>query len=93
MPARFLRIVHQHAQVSSFETFYSNPESLAIVLLSKYIKQDALSDIQLDRVRPLITPPGALKKASTVWFIHFNNLSHLHINETLPTNPSLTKSK
>ena len=39
-------------------------------------KQDALSDIELDRIRPLMTPPGVLKKASIVWFIHFNNLSH-----------------
>ena len=30
--------VHQEAQVSSSETFYSSPESLTIVLLSKYIK-------------------------------------------------------
>ena len=28
MPARFRRIIHQQAQVSSFETFYSKPESL-----------------------------------------------------------------
>ena len=34
MPARFRRIIHQRAQVSSFETFCSNPESLTIVLLS-----------------------------------------------------------
>ena len=38
MPARFRRIIHQQAQISSFETFYSNPESLAIVLLSIYIE-------------------------------------------------------
>ena len=38
MPARFHRIIHQQAQVWSFETFYSNPESLTIVLLSKYIE-------------------------------------------------------
>ena len=38
MAARFRRITHQQAQVSSFETFYSDPESLTIVLLSKYIK-------------------------------------------------------
>ena len=37
MPARFRRIIHQQAQVSSFETFYSKPESLTIVLLSKYL--------------------------------------------------------
>ena len=37
MPARFRRI-HQQAQVSSFEAFYSKPESLMIVLLSKYIE-------------------------------------------------------
>ena len=37
MPARFRRMIHQQAQVSSFETFYSKPESLTIVLLSKYI--------------------------------------------------------
>ena len=37
MPVRFRRIIQQQAQVSSFETFYSNPESLTIVLLSKYI--------------------------------------------------------
>ena len=36
MPARFCRIIHQQAQVSSFETFYSEHESLTIVLLSKY---------------------------------------------------------
>ena len=35
MPARFRRILHQ-AQV--FETFYSKPESLTIVPLSKYIE-------------------------------------------------------
>ena len=34
MPARFRRIIYQQAQVSSFETFYSKPESLTIVLLS-----------------------------------------------------------
>ena len=28
MPARFRRIIHQQAQVSSFEAFYSKPESL-----------------------------------------------------------------
>ena len=39
MPARFHRIIHQQAQVSSFETFYSNPESPMIVLLLKYIKK------------------------------------------------------
>ena len=38
MPARFRRIIHQEAQVSSFETFYSNPKSLTIVLLSKHIE-------------------------------------------------------
>ena len=38
MPARFGRIIHQQAQAPSFETFYSNPESLTIVLLSKHIK-------------------------------------------------------
>ena len=38
MPARFGRIIHQQAQVSSFETFYSKPESLTIVLLSTYIE-------------------------------------------------------
>ena len=38
MSARFGRIIHQQAQVSSFETFYSTPESLMIVLLSKYIE-------------------------------------------------------
>ena len=38
MPARFRRIIHQQAQVSSFETFYSKRESLTIVLLSKYIE-------------------------------------------------------
>ena len=39
MPAHSRRIIHQHAQASSFETFYSKPESLTIVLLSKYIEQ------------------------------------------------------
>ena len=34
VPARFRRVIHQQAQVSSFETFHSNPESLTIVLLS-----------------------------------------------------------
>ena len=38
MPARFRRIIHQQAQVSLFETFYSNPESLTIVMLPKYIE-------------------------------------------------------
>ena len=38
MPARFRRIVHQQAQVWSFEIFYGKPESLTIVLLSKYIE-------------------------------------------------------
>ena len=33
MPARFRRIIHQQAQVSSLETFYSEPESLTIVKL------------------------------------------------------------
>ena len=41
-----------------------------------FCQQDALSDIQLDRVKTLMTPPGALRKASIVCFIHFNNLSH-----------------
>ena len=35
-----------------------------------------LSDIQLDRVRPLMAPPGTLYKVSMVCFIHFNNLLH-----------------
>ena len=39
MPARFRKIIHQQAQVSSFETFYSKPESQTIVLLSKYIEK------------------------------------------------------
>ena len=38
MPAHFGRITHHQAQVSSFETFYSKPESLMIILLSKYIE-------------------------------------------------------
>ena len=38
MPARFRRIIHQQAQALSFETFYSEPESLMIVLLSKCIE-------------------------------------------------------
>ena len=38
MPAYFRRIVHQQAEVWSFETFYSKPESLTIVLLWKYIE-------------------------------------------------------
>ena len=38
MPARLCRIIHQKAQVMSFETFYINPESLMIVLLSKHIE-------------------------------------------------------
>ena len=38
MPSRFHRIIQLQAQVSSFETFYSKPESLTIVLLSKYIE-------------------------------------------------------
>ena len=38
MPARFHKIIHQQAQVSSFETFYSNPESLTTVLLPEYIE-------------------------------------------------------
>ena len=38
MPARFRRIIHQQAQVSSLETFYSNHESLVIVMLPKYIE-------------------------------------------------------
>ena len=38
MPASFRRMIHQQAQVSSFETFYSKPESLTIVLMSKYIE-------------------------------------------------------
>ena len=38
MPVRFRRIIHQQAQVSSFETFYSKPENQSIVLLSKYIE-------------------------------------------------------
>ena len=37
MPARFHRIIHQQAQVSSFETFYNKPESLTIVLLSNIL--------------------------------------------------------
>ena len=35
-----------------------------------------LSDIQLDRLRSLMAPPGALYKVSMVCFIHFNNLLH-----------------
>ena len=38
MPAGSRRIIHQQAQVSSFETSYSNPESQRIVSLSKYIE-------------------------------------------------------
>ena len=38
MPARSRRTIHQQAQVSSFETFFSNPESQRIVLLLKYIE-------------------------------------------------------
>ena len=38
MPARFRRIIHQRAQVSSFETLYSKPKRLTIVLLSKDIE-------------------------------------------------------
>ena len=38
MPARFHRMIQQQAEVSSFEIFYSKPESLTIVLLSKYIE-------------------------------------------------------
>ena len=34
VPARFRRIIHQQAQVSSFDTFYSNLDILTIVLLS-----------------------------------------------------------
>ena len=43
MPERFRRIIHQQAQVSSFEALYSNLESLTIVLLSKYIEQQLSS--------------------------------------------------
>ena len=32
------RIIHQQAQVLSFETSYSNPESQRIVSLSEYIE-------------------------------------------------------
>ena len=38
MPAGFRRIIQQQAKVSSFETFHSKPESLTIVLMSKYIE-------------------------------------------------------
>ena len=38
MPARPRRIIHQQAQVSLFETFNINPESLMIVLQPKYIE-------------------------------------------------------
>ena len=43
MPARFRRIIHQQTQVSSFETFSCNPESLTIVLLSKSIELQSSS--------------------------------------------------
>ena len=36
MPAYFHRIIHQQAQILSFEAFCGNPESQMIVLLSKY---------------------------------------------------------
>ena len=36
MPAHFHIIIHQQAKVLSLETFYSKPESLSIVQLSKY---------------------------------------------------------
>ena len=38
MPARSRRIIQQQAQVSSFETSYSDPENQRIVSLSKYIE-------------------------------------------------------
>ena len=38
MSAHFRRIIHQQAQVSSLETYYSNLESQAIMLMSKYIE-------------------------------------------------------
>ena len=63
MPARFRRIIHQQAQVSSFETFYSNPESISLVgcwkMLSKLLenalairpcKYDAASEPLLPKV-------------------------------------------
>ena len=37
MSARFRRIIHQQAQVLSFETCYSKPESLTIVMLSNIL--------------------------------------------------------
>ena len=43
MPVRFRRIIHQQYEVSSFETFYSNAESLTIVLLSKCIEYEPSS--------------------------------------------------
>ena len=36
-------IIHQQAQVSSFETFHSNPGILTILLLSEYIEQQPSS--------------------------------------------------
>ena len=48
MPARFRRIIHQQAQVSSFETFYSNPESLMIVLLLRWSKTKKLKSLTPD---------------------------------------------
>ena len=47
MPARFRRIIHQQAQVSSFKTFYGKPESLTIVPLSKYIEQATAAIISM----------------------------------------------
>ena len=38
MPTPSRRIIHQQAQVSSFETSYSDPENQRIVSMSKYIE-------------------------------------------------------
>ena len=42
MPAHFGRIIHQQALLWSFETVYSNLESVTIMLLSKYIELAAV---------------------------------------------------
>ena len=43
MSARSRRIIHQQAQVLSFETSHSDPESQRIVSLSKYSEYQSLS--------------------------------------------------
>ena len=88
MPARFRRIIHQQAQVSSVETFYSKPESLTIVLLSKYI--------ELQPSYPWYLPKLLLKSALAIRPCNCKDASELllpKVPRCIPVLPSLSIGK